>query len=163
LRPRVELTPRETATAVDVARRRLEENRALGRRKRRGGGGGPGEHSQGALGEAAVAKYMGLWNEWLRTAVGNIHARDVGKFDVRTTSPRLSLILHEDDQPDTPYILVYDRRPVFELVGWNYPRTVRRPEFWQTRTGRPCYFVPPKALRDVDELADLYGIGRCPF
>ena len=112
-------------------------------------GDGWGVHIEGTAAELAVAKALN------RYYVPALHPQrkgeaDVGPYQVRSTERRDGcLILHPEDASDEIVFLVIGRAPDFDVVGWICAVDGKRPEFWQTYTGRPAYFVPQSALRTL--------------
>lgn len=162
--PRPALRPAPTPAPVVVTFGRLEyvhvalggalrqvENILLSRADAHGyEGDGWTPHLVGALGEAALAKHLGIY--W---SVGVVRAPDVGGYQVRaTTRADGCLIVHDGDDADAPYILavVAPRRFAVRLVGWLRGREAQQGRYWRETTGRPAYFVPQGALRDIKEL-----------
>lgn len=114
----------------------------------------------GAITEMAVAKALGLY--W--RPLGHLPAEDVpdvGSFDVRSTiyaNPHLRLRPKDPDDRET--ILVWDRRPEFELVGWILNADAKNDQWWgdKWRTGRgESWEVPGSELRPVAELLERAG------
>jgi hypothetical protein len=108
----------------------------------------------GCCAELAVARYTNLF--WCGT-VNDVQARDVGGMvDVRSTTQRNhNLILHPDDDDETPYVLVWTHAPEFDLCGWTFAGDGKLSEFWRDPTGgRPAFFVPRNLLRPMPELLD---------
>jgi len=102
-------------------------------------------HCEGALGERAVAKFLGVY--W--SGKGKLRAPAVGEFDVRT-SPRhdRDLILHREDPDDRIVWLATGRNGVYRVHGWIRAGDGKREE-WRgdkANTGRPAFFVPQSAL-----------------
>lgn len=112
-------------------------------------GDGWGVHVEGAAGELAFATAHGL--PWIDVADDfSTLPGDVGPFQVRTTARMNgSLIVHERDPDDAPFVLVTGRVPRFVLRGWLYGREAKDSRWWRTDTGRPAYFVPQSALRPI--------------
>jgi hypothetical protein len=112
----------------------------------------------GAIGEAAVAKYLGVW--WLGN-VGRIGGRDVAHIEVRSTShPSGALILHDQDPDDVAFVLVRGDRYEYELPGWLLARDGKRREWWRDpQAGRPAYFVPAEHLHPMRELPHAHPLG----
>ncbi len=103
-------------------------------------------HIEGALGECAFAKFMGLF--W-SGALGQLKADDVGLWQVRTNArTNGDLIIHERDANDRKFALVRGTAPHYDVVGWIFGKDGKRQEFWKdpTRKGRPAFFVPETAL-----------------
>jgi hypothetical protein len=119
--------------------------------QRKGRNGEAGQHDwqlhiEGALGEQALAKWIGtFWSG----EVGNLSAADIGaKIEARTTS-RLdgSLILHEWDRDDAFFFLLTGQHGTYRIAGWIEGRAGKQAAFWRDPVGgRAAYFVPQAAL-----------------
>jgi hypothetical protein len=169
--PVVELTWAEILHAGNWGFMQQLQNAKLGRHARYGG---PDKDSDciealavgvwGAVGEAAIAKWAGVyWNG----NIGDLSARDltgVGRVgvQVRTKPNRLSdmnLLLHPGDRDEDIFVLIGARPPQFRLAGWIYARDGKEREFWSDRpngsgrgTGRFCFWIPERILRPMREL-----------
>ena len=100
---------------------------------------------EGALGEMAVAQYLGIyWDE------GRTGLPDVGADDVRTTRYHSGhLCLHKSDPDDRRYWLVTGENGEYVIRGWMYGYNAKSPEFWRTmknQPNRPAYFIPQDRL-----------------
>ena len=107
----------------------------------------------GAAGEMAFCKAK---NKYWGGTVNSFHGADVDvNIQVRTTTrPNGKLIIRSADNPDHWYILVIDKSPVFEIVGYIKGAKARRPEYWNAPAGRPgAWFVPQSAL-DTQAVSD---------
>lgn len=103
---------------------------------------------QGACGEYAVAKFLGLpWNG----SVGSFKNPDVGRWQVRTrVSDRYrGLVLRSNDKDEDDTILVTGAVPEFTVVGWiNNGKGKRIAESKVLQQGRPpALIVPEEKLR----------------
>lgn len=115
---------------------------------------GPGwnNHIEGALGEIVVAKALGIY--WGGTVNTFKNIPDVGKLEVRTRSKNdYDLIVRENDDSNSIYVLVTGQAPEFYLVGWIKGHDAKVQKFVQTYGGRPpAYFVPHNALNPIEDL-----------
>lgn len=114
-------------------------------------------HCDGACGEMALAKYLGVF--WDGN-MGNFKAADVGALQVRTTQRAAgSLILHPGDKDEDVFILVLSHNlPSFLLRGWIYGHEGKVQKWWRDGTeGRPAFFVPQSALHDMSTLPVAQG------
>ncbi len=112
-------------------------------------------HINGALGEVAVAKYLGRYWDGMG-ALGDLHAADVGGgVQVRWTGkPNGDLILHPSDADDKPFVLVTGDAPRFTLHGWILGRDGKLETYWRDPAGgRAAFFVPQNKLVPIAELA----------
>lgn len=101
---------------------------------------------EGALGEAAVAKYRKL--PW---SIGSIGAPDVGdNIQVRTTDYRFGhLILHKPDRDDASFYLVVPPNPgsmTRLVIGWIYGWEGKKDCYWKKDIKRPSYWIPQEKL-----------------
>jgi len=101
-------------------------------------------HVEGALGEMALAKHLGIY--W--DGKGQMRAPDVGNVDVRTSvRDSARLIIHESDPDDRFFFLLIGGNGRYRCVGGMYGRDGKRNEFWTDPAGgRPAYFVPQNKL-----------------
>ena len=101
-------------------------------------------HVEGALGEMALAKHLGIY--W--DGKGQMRAPDVGCFDVRTRSKHTyDLIVHERDDDDRYIYLLTGGNGVYRFHGGIYARDAKDEQYWRDPAGgRPAYFVPQNKL-----------------
>jgi hypothetical protein len=112
-------------------------------------------HIDGALGEYAVARHLGVfwWGD-----INRFDGADVGRHQVRCRSVypgvESDLIVRQADKDEDNYILVLNRCPTFDIVGWITGGDAKREEFWSDPSGRgvPAWFVPQCALRPIDQI-----------
>lgn len=69
----------------------------------------------GVLGEMAVASWLAI--PYVHTK-GAFRIPDVGPAHVRSTTYRTGHLIYRPGDPEGAYVLVVDRRPEFEVVGW---------------------------------------------
>lgn len=155
----VTLHPHEMVTALYLGGRREIENRLKRRTDRYGcnpQGLGWAEHIEGASGEMAVAKATGRF--WAGNN-GDLSAADVGLLQVRTTAWDTGcLLLHPSDKDEQVFILAVGKSPSYRLAGWTFAKEGKRQEFWKDKgNGRPCFFVPQDALREMSSLPPRAG------
>lgn len=107
-------------------------------------------HIQGALAEAAVAKFLDkFWGP------GKLRATDVGQYQVRSTPNKPPyLCLHPNDSNDAVFILVLVRGVRAALMGWTTGREGKKQEYWgdKWKTNRPAYWVPHIDLKPMESL-----------
>jgi hypothetical protein len=110
------------------------------------------KHELGALGEVAVARWMGL--EHWRPGVNTFHAPDIAPdIQVRARScPIWDLMLRTDDPTEHRYVLTYvDLPAVVTLVGWCGGAEHRTPERWGSpNVGEPCWWIPYSDLNPME-------------
>lgn len=156
----VTLTWSEMMQAHYVAGQRIAMNIKNGAQQRFGADNGRDSdalHLTACRGELAVAKALNLF--W-SGSLGDYQAVDVGGLvEVRAVNSkpgrRLSLIVHDDDKDDRPYVLAdTGHAPAIDLRGWMLARDAKRREWWADPSGknRPAYFVPIDALHPLETL-----------
>lgn len=142
----------EAAMASDVGRMRQLSSIKAGLVDAHGfTGDGWSEHIEGACGEMALAKHLGVYWDG---SVNSFHRPDVGKFQVRTRSRReYELIVREADHDDDVFVLVTGKCPHYEVRGWIVGKDAKRDEFKASHGNRPAaYFVPHDALQCLSNL-----------
>lgn len=149
----VELTWVEVWLGSEIGKLRQFESLRKGLPDKHGFEGGGWEiHVQGACGEMAVAKALGMYYG------GSVNTfktgADVGAFEIRTRSRSdYDLLVRPDDKEDAVFIHVTGQAPKFYVHGWLKGSEAKQPQWLQTYGGRdPAYFVPAKYLKPIDEL-----------
>lgn len=149
------LTESEIILAGSVCVQRYAQNLSRGKKEMYGAEDSRGFQymMDGALGEIAVAKWLGLyWNG----QVGNLLAADVGSIQVRATrrAPP-DLILHPRDKDEDVFVLVGLTGNQAIIFGWCLGVEGKDRRYWEDRynNDRPAYFVPLSAdpLKPFDE------------
>lgn len=101
---------------------------------------------EGALGELAVAKFLGVeWSEGVNT----FGAADVGKnIQVKTTGAKTQTphLIVTKVTPHHYYVLVIGSAPQYRIVGWILGEHILAGKFWNDFRGFPAHWVPVKAL-----------------
>jgi len=155
----VTLTDEQLDQGRALAARRRARNASAGHVHRWNAARGADFDEVGTLAELAVACAFGI--EW--PTPGDYQARggDVGGIEVRaTTRMNGRLILHPDDAPDRPYVLVLADSPVFVLAGFYLPGDGLPDDWWaEYRPGGGAYYVPRTRLRAMHELRELVAHG----
>jgi hypothetical protein len=155
----VHLTWHELTLAAHVGVRRHAEalRQQLPDAHGREGHDGWSDHIEGACGEMAAAKALGVY--WTPTVNTFQIGGDVGELQVRTRSKSdYELLVRDADKTGSIFILVRGLAPVFDVVGWLRGGDAKRPEWRKGHGGRPpAYFVPDAALQPIDSLARLGG------
>jgi hypothetical protein len=131
--------------------RQLEAIKA-GKQDRHGyEGEGWSEHIEGACGELAVAKLLGVFWDG---SVNTWKSCDLPGLQIRTRSrPDYDLIVRPSDDSDSPWVLVTGKCPKYAVRGWILGRDAKKQGWLRTYAGRPAaYFVPSNALRPLNEL-----------
>jgi hypothetical protein len=106
----------------------------------------------GALGEMAVARYLGYGSELSVDTFKDIP--DVGKFEVRATQYENGhLILRKGDPGDRAYILVTGGPRLWHLRGWLMGEDAFAPQYERDPGGRgTCWMVPQSDLNRMRKL-----------
>ena len=101
------------------------------------------QHVEGALGEMALAKYLGVY--WSNGFLG---ACDVAGSDVRQTDRQNGcLLLHQRDEDSRPFFLVTGKCGTYTIRGWLYAKDGKVDQYWKDPVGgRAAYFVPQSKL-----------------
>jgi hypothetical protein len=148
----VKLTWHEAAMASHVGWMRQLAAVKAGKQDRHGyDGEGWSEHIEGACGEMAVAKLLGIFWDG---SVNTWKASDLPGLQIRTRSRHdYDLIVRPSDDSDSRWVLVTGRCPEYRVHGWISGASAKRPEFLKTYGGRPAaYFVPASKLRRMNEM-----------
>ena len=152
----VELTKDELFDGVRTGIRRNLQNILRGRKHRWSAQDVSAwdSHINGALGELCVAKALN--REWTGKPVVLHGAKnDVDGVEVRTTTYAAGkLLIHPDDQDDTPYILVTGYGLSWILRGWILGRDAKQQKWYRdvNNNRRFAYFVPQDSLHGMDTL-----------
>ena len=118
---------------------------------------GPGglwnNHIEGALGEFAVAKYLGLYPG----AITGQSETDVGEhYEIRTRPQEYQeLFIKKSDKRDKYYILVQGSFGDYTIRGWiSAYETFEHPEWFHNNNGKTSsnYWVPHKNLFPIETL-----------
>lgn len=106
-------------------------------------------HIEGACGELAVAKALGVF--WSGSVNTFKRGGDVGGIQVRTRSqPEYDLIIRDDDCDDDTFVLVTGQCPEYDVVGKILGHDGKQDIWRQTYGGRPAaWFVPQAALEPI--------------
>ena len=109
-------------------------------------------HIEGALGEMAFSKAVGVY--W--SAITKFGGRDAGAYEVRTRSKHhYELIVRDSDADnvDVRFVLVTGSNGSYVIRGWIRGRDAMRDEWRKGHGGRePAWFVPQC------ELCDEFGV-----
>lgn len=145
----------EVAAAVTVGVQRHLASLRRGSRDAHGwtGRDGWGDHIEGACGERAAAKAMGLYwdgsvNVFERS---DLVGRDGVGIQVKTRSKdEWDLIVRPGDSDAQRFVLVTGTVPTYRVWGWILGRDAKRSQWAVDYGNRPtAYFVPKDALRPV--------------
>lgn len=156
----VTLETYEWAMAASAGMRRQMAAVAAGLEDKHGfNGDGWGVHIEGACGEMAVAKALGIYWDG---SVNTFKRPDVASLQVRTRSEDWhDILVRPGDGDDDIFVLVTGRSPSFTIQGWIRGSEAKVSEFLATHGGRPpAYFVPQKRLRPMSELHGIYHQSR---
>jgi hypothetical protein len=150
----IELNWTETWIAAEVGKLRQFESLRKGLQDKYGFDGEKGWsiHIEGASGEMAVAKCLGVY--WGGSVNTFRTQADVGRLEIRTRSRSdYDLLVRPDDKNDSIFVHVTGRSPKFKIHGWMKGADAKRPEWLQTYGSRdPAYFVPARFLKDMSQL-----------
>lgn len=149
----ITLTPKEIITAATAGILRQAENIKNGRTESRGSTPGHGWQRQveGALGEYAVAKFLGCFpygfgvqrkSDEPDIQPGNIEVKTVysGPDDNATG---LRAWVYKNTPDDWVVILADGINGEYEMVGWYPAGEAKREEWWEEPTpGRPAFYIP---------------------
>jgi hypothetical protein len=113
-------------------------------------------HIEGACGEAAVAKALGIY--W-GCHCNNFSGDDLPGIQVRTARKTdAALVIRPHDDEAARWVLVTGQAPIFCVRGWILGRDGKRQEWLADYGGRPpAYFVPQEELRPLEELEVIDG------
>lgn len=114
------------------------------------------EHIEGACGEIAVAKALGVY--W-SAHVNNFSGDDLPGIQIRTRRRQdWDLIVRPQDDDNARWVLVTGECPIYVVRGWIRGMDAKRNEWLSNHAGRPpAFFVPQSALRPMDELEVIDG------
>lgn len=108
-------------------------------------------HCEGACGEAAVAKALGIpFNPTINTFRD---VADVGiDIEVRTRSEHWhDLIIRPDDADDSLFVLVTGRAPTYKIRGGILGKEAKHDKYLKSHGGRPpAFFVPVCDLAEAE-------------
>jgi hypothetical protein len=111
----------------------------------------------GALAEAAVAKYLGKY--WLGAQGRKMP--DLAECEVRATRWKTNrLILRKRDDPARVFVLaVMEEFPAVELAGWILGMEGMKEEYWgnPNNKGESAYWVPRDKLLSMEFLKEQLG------
>lgn len=148
MKPVVTLTPSEIFDAAQVGCQRQVQNIKNNSTPAYGSGSRNDWqlHISGALGEKALAKYLGIY--W--SGKGQMRAPDVGNVDVRTRSEDWhDLIIHPNDPDDRTFYLLTGNNGTYTVHGCIQAKDAKVKDFWKDPAGgRPAYFIPQSALKN---------------
>lgn len=143
----------EAAMASDVGRMRHLASIKAGRPDAYGYDGlGWSEHIEGACGEMAVAKCLGVYWDG---SVNSFKSNDLPGIQIKTRSREdYELIVRPGDSPEAAYVLVTGKCPNYSVRGWIYGKDAMREEWLRDHGGRPAaYFVPHSSLQPMEQLS----------
>lgn len=156
----VDLTLAEMTIASHMAALRTAHNVTNGIEPKYGiearGPNALGVEHLGLWAEYATAKHLNLY--WSGT-LNDFSAKDVGGLvQVRSTYRfrDRSLILHDADEDNDPFVAAVVVEPTVYLLGWCFGKAGKIESNWQDPTGnnRPAYFVPNRSLWPMHTLKE---------
>lgn len=145
----------EAAMASDIGRMRQLSSVKSGLGDAHGfDGGGWTEHIEGACGELALAKHLGVYWDG---SVNTFHRDDLPGIQVRTRSRHdYDLIVRDADSDDDIFVLITGRCPTYTIRGWILGRDAKKWDFRVAHGNRPpAYFVPQGSLQCLSNLPSL--------
>jgi hypothetical protein len=148
----VTLSPHEMATAAWVGVRRQVEAKRKGLPDKHGfDGDGWGSHIEGAGGEMALAKALGVYWDG---GVNTFKRDDLPGIQVRTRSRHdYELLVRSADSGDEVFVLVTGQMPEYRIHGWIRGADAKRAEWEKCHGGRPpAFFVPQGELKPMSTL-----------
>lgn len=149
---KVTLTVAEARMAAAVGVERRIQSVLAGDKQRHGATDTWTLNIDGALGELAAAKALGIF--W-PASVNTYHTTgDLGPgLEVRTAGkPDYGLVIRDAD-PEGKYILVTGEMPVYLVHGWAFRSDVKPEHRRELGNGRPAPFIIPQVeLRDLSDL-----------
>ena len=155
----IELTPGEAGIAVMVGVMRHMKAIAHGRRHYGNSKEAFDKHIEGALGEAAFAKWSGLY--WHPT-IGDIDKPDFAGLEIRTTKHNNGhLFVYKKDPEDKRFVLITghlmqrgqdDNVCVWKgyVRGCMSGRIAKQSHYWDENRETPCYAIPQGDLSPVE-------------
>ena len=146
----IELSPSEIQMAALVGTQRTVQCIQNGSRNRYGAKDTEAWQMsiEGAMGECALAKHLGIF--WSKGTPG---ATDVGPHDVRQTHhSHGKLIVHPTDDDKRRFYLVTGLMGKYLIHGYMYGCDAKQTKYWADPqdTGRWAYFVPQSDLIQND-------------
>jgi len=101
---------------------------------------------EGCCAELVVAKALDVfWQGYSRSP--RKLPGDVGQWQVRSTwRENGRLIVHDEDNDATVFVLVVGTAPSYRIAGWIRAIDAKKKEFWDSGDGRNAYFVPQSSL-----------------
>ncbi|NBW09696.1 MAG: hypothetical protein EBR82_16900 [Caulobacteraceae bacterium] len=145
----IELAWYEVHMATSVANLRQIMALRDGRQDAHGFAGDPWRvHMEGACGEMALAKFLGVY--W-SGSVDAFRLPDVGSLQVRTrSSHEYDLIVRHADSDESRYVLITGQAPRYVIHGWMLGKDAKQSHYYKTYGDRPgAFFVPQSDLRDI--------------
>lgn len=147
------LSSAEIGTGVRIGGLRQHQALIKGKKEAHGYNGKDGWqiHIEGALGEIAAAKYLGVYWDM---SVNTWKTEDLKGIHIRTRSEHnYDLIIRPNDTEDAIYVLVTGRYGQYRVRGWIEGSQTKNPKWLQTHGGRnPAFFVPQKVLNPMSLL-----------
>lgn len=155
----IKLTAEEIAMGAFYGAQRKAPDMVLGKRPLLPNGCPDNEiwnnQAEGALGEMALAKHLGIEYD-----PGFAGAHDVGEFDVRTTHHENGHLLIQSYDKERLTVLVIGRFGTYRIMGCFYNPVAKQPKYWGNPLfeKRPCYAVPESDLIQFTNMTDLEKI-----
>ena len=148
----VTLSAHEMATAAWVGVRRQVEAKRKGLPDKHGfDGDGWGSHIEGAGGEMALAKAMGVYWDG---SVNTFKRDDLPGIQVRTRSRHdYELLVRRTDSDTEVFVLVTGQMPEYRIHGWIRGGDAKQRRWSRSHGGRPpAYFIPQSELKPMEAI-----------
>jgi hypothetical protein len=113
-------------------------------------------HIEGACGEMAASKALGIHNP---QSINNFTGPDLGSaIQVRTRSQdHYDLIVRPGDNPEEVYVLVTGTAPEYTVRGWIKGQDAQQDKWINDHGGHgSAWFVPQSALSPIEQLPETY-------
>lgn len=142
----VKLTATEMLAAANIGARREIESQLSGRKERVQSKELWYTHIDGALGEYAVAKALGLYMD---PGLKKFKEPDVGEWHVRTTKYPDGDLRVDPEETSGKFLLVTGRFDTYIIQGWVFAEDAHQEEWFGIKNKNfpdPMYWVPQNAL-----------------
>lgn len=153
----IELTAEDALAAASVATVQIVRKVHSNRNKDHGGTSARAmrlrfaDGIHGIMAEIALARVLNLaWTPGgIRVSRGDVG----GKIEVRVTEhPGGHLLVYENDDDSSPFVLMVGHYPGFRAAGYILARDAKRREWFNAKADPPGYWVPQAALNDLETL-----------
>ena len=106
----------------------------------------------GLMGEIALARALNL--PWTPGGLFVSRGDVANKIEVRATEYASGhLLIYEDDENDSPFVLMTGHYPVFRIAGAIRAGLAKEHgAWWKPNADPPCWWVPQFALSEIDDV-----------